>query len=55
MRNYTKAITAFITTLISMVAIFGFDLGQYVGPELTSAIAIVGNTLLVYLLPNEPA
>lgn len=50
---YTKAITAFITSVLGMLAVLNvpIDLG-WVSQALIGAVAVIINTFLVWRLPN---
>ena len=52
MAAWTKAITAFLTGLVGVLAQFGIT-AEWAGPELISAVTMALSTILVYALPNR--
>lgn len=52
MAAWTKAITAFLTGLVGVLAQFGIT-AEWASPELISAVTMALSTILVYALPNN--
>jgi len=52
MQAYTKAIAAFLTGLVGLLAQFGID-PEWVTPEVISGVTMIVATILVYALPNK--
>lgn len=50
-----KALVAFLTGLVGVVAMFIPAVTDHVTPEIIGAVATVIGTALVYLVPNRPA
>jgi len=50
--NYTKAITAFLTSAVTAFAALGLDLA-FLSPELIASIGTVVGAFLVWALPNK--
>ena len=48
-----KAITAFLSSLVTLVAMFGVDLSTYLTPEVIGGIGMVVTTVLTWLIPNK--
>ena len=48
-----KAITAFLSSLVTLVAMFGIDLSAYLTPEVIGGIGMVATTILTWLIPNK--
>ena len=53
MKQYRKAIAAALTGVVAIVALFVPGIKDTLTPEAITAIAGVGGTLLVYLVPND--
>jgi hypothetical protein len=53
----SKAIAAFITSLIALIGLFGVSTG-WITPSMVDAVAVVGGALLTaavtYMVPNKP-
>jgi len=52
MAAYTKAITAFLTGLVGLLAQFGID-PDWLSSELVSGATMLISPILVYALPNR--
>ena len=52
MSNYSKAIGAFLTGLVGLLAQFGID-AEWLTPETVSAVTMIISTVLVYTLKND--
>ena len=54
-----KAIAAFLTSLVALVAALGFDSGAWVTPDLIESVSAVlgaiATAVVTYLVPNKPA
>jgi purine-cytosine permease-like protein len=55
MSHYSKAIVAFLTGVVSIVAIWWPPVASVVSPEILTSVAAILTPLLVYLIPNKPA
>ena len=55
MAHYTKALVAFLTALVGIIALWWPPVATYVSPEVLNSVAAIAGTFLVYLLPNRPA
>jgi len=57
--TFAKAIAAFLTSLVALVATFGFDTGTWITPSLIEAVSAVLGAIatgaMTYLIPNKPA
>jgi hypothetical protein len=53
----SKAIAAFITSLIALIGLFGVSTG-WITPSMVDAVAVVGGALMTavvtYMVPNKP-
>jgi hypothetical protein len=53
----SKAIAAFITSLIALIGLFGVSTG-WITPSMIDAVAVVGGALMTaavtYMVPNKP-
>ena len=53
----SKAIAAFITSLVALIGLFGVSTG-WITPSMVDAVAVVGGALLTaavtYMVPNKP-
>lgn len=54
MSAYSKAIGAFLTGLVQLIALFYPPVADFLGPEVLAAITMVISTGLVYWLTNTP-
>lgn len=52
MAAYSKAIAAFLTGLVGLLAQFGVD-PEWLTPELIAGATMLVSTILVYALPNK--
>ncbi len=52
MAKYSKAIAAFLTGLVGLLAVFGID-PDWITPELISGVTMLVSTVLVYAIPNR--
>ena len=52
MSGYTKAISAFLTGLVGLLAQFGIT-AEWATPEMVAAVTMLASTVLVYALPNK--
>ena len=54
-----KAIAAFLTSLVALIAALGFDTGTWVTPNLiesgSAVLGAVATAVVTYLVPNKPA
>lgn len=59
MSTIAKAIAAFLTSLVALLAAFGFQTGEFVTPGLIDAVSAIGGALatafVTWLVPNKPA
>jgi len=55
MTVYSKAITALIMGIVSIVALWWPPIAQYASAEIVGTVAGLLTPLLVYLIPNKPA
>jgi purine-cytosine permease-like protein len=54
MAHYNKAIVAFLTALVSLIAIWWPPIAQYASTEIIVSVSGVIGAVLVYLVPNKP-
>jgi hypothetical protein len=52
---YNKAIAAFLTALVGMIALWWPPVANFASPELVATVASLIGSLLVYAIPNKPA
>ncbi len=56
---HAKAIAAFLSALVAMLAAFGLDTGSWATPSLIETVASIGGALFAaittWFVPNKPA
>lgn len=52
--NYDKAIVAFLTSLVTLLAPWVPGIETYLSPAAIAALGVLLNTGLVFLIPNRP-
>jgi hypothetical protein len=50
--EYAKAIAAFLTCLVGLVALFVPSVGDRITPDVITGIALVATPVLVFAVPN---
>jgi hypothetical protein len=53
MTMYAKAITAFLTGVVGVVAMFVPGVEAFATPEMIAAVTAIVSTILVYAIPNK--
>lgn len=55
MAHYTKAIVAFLSALVGIIALWWPPIANFATPEILATVSSLIGAFLVYQLPNKPA